>query len=94
MLEDSIARKGFILAKDSANILGYVFKYPWKKNEKYDLKLAEGAFTAIFNAKNKEITKSFSLGNPENYGTLTLKVEVPDTLQNYVVEIVNEKKDK
>ena len=93
LLEDSIPRKGFSMVKDSLHILDYTFKYPWKKNEKYILQFNDGALTAIFNAKNKEITKNFSLGNPDDYGTLTLKVEVPDTTKNYVLEIVNEKKD-
>jgi uncharacterized protein (DUF2141 family) len=93
LLEDSIPRKGLTIVKDSTNILGYFIKYPWKKNEQYILKLAEGAATAIFNAKNKEITKSFTLGKEDDYGTLVLKVVVPDTSKNYILEIVNEKKD-
>lgn len=93
LLEDSIPRKGFTIVKDSTNILGYQVKYPWKKNEQYILKLAEGAITAIFNAKNKEITKTFKLGQEDDYGTLVLKVSVPDTTSQYLLEIVNEKKD-
>lgn len=93
ILEDSIPRKGLIIQKDSLNLLGYTFKYPWKKNEKYILKLNEGAVTAIFNTTNKEINKPFSLGNPDDYGTLILKVEVPDTTKNYILQIVNEKKE-
>jgi hypothetical protein len=93
LLEDSIPRKGFTMVKDSLNILGYTFKYPWKKNEKYILTFNDGAITAIFNAKNKELTKSFTLGNADDYGTLVLKVEVPDTTKRYILQIVNEKKD-
>jgi uncharacterized protein (DUF2141 family) len=79
--------------KDSTNILGYFIKYPWKNNENYILKLADGAVTAMFNAKNKEITKTFKLGKADDYGTLELKVVIPDTAKNYILEIVNEKKD-
>ncbi|MDQ7947265.1 MAG: Ig-like domain-containing protein [Pedobacter sp.] len=93
LLEDSIPRKGFTLVKDSSNILNYTVKYPWKKKEKYILKLNEGALTAIFNAKNKEINKTFMLGSEDDYGTLTLKINVPDTAKSYILEIVNEKKD-
>jgi hypothetical protein len=93
LLEDSIPRKGFTIVKDSTNILGYHIKYPWKKNEQYILKLSEGALIAIFNAKNKEITKTFKLGKEDDYGTLVLRVTVPDTLQHYILEIVSEKKD-
>jgi hypothetical protein len=93
LLEDSIPRKGLILEKDSTNILGYTVKYPWKKNEQYILQFKDGAVTGIFNAKNKEITKNFKLANADDYSTLILKITVPDTVKNYLLEIVNEKKD-
>jgi len=93
LLEDSIPRKGFTLEKDSTNILSYVVKYPWKKSEKYILKFNEGAVSGILNSKNKEIIKNFELANADDYGTLTLKVTVSDTTKNYVLEIVNEKKE-
>jgi uncharacterized protein (DUF2141 family) len=94
LLEDSIPRKGFTLEKDSSNMLAYIFKYPWKKNEKYILKINDGAITGIFNSKNKDLTKSFTLANPDDYGTLLLKIEVPDTTKNYILQIVNSKKDQ
>ena len=93
LLEDSIPRKGFTLTKDSSNLLAYRLKYPWKKKDEYILNIGEGAVTAIFNTKNKEIIKTFKLGNADDYGTLTLEVKVPDTSKNYIVQLVNEKKD-
>jgi uncharacterized protein (DUF2141 family) len=94
LLEDSIPRKGFTLTKDSLDqFTGYIFKYPWKRDENYILKIGEGAVTAIFNAKNKEINKKFTLANPDDYGTLILNVEPTDTVKSYVLEIVDEKKD-
>ncbi|MEE1947333.1 Ig-like domain-containing protein [Pedobacter sp. KR3-3] len=94
LLEDSIPRKGFTLTKDSTNILSYNVAYKWQKKEEYILVLAEGAITGIFNTKNKEIRKTFKLGSSDDYGTLTLKVEVPDTAKNYILQLVNEKKDQ
>ena len=93
LLEDSIPRKGFTLTKDSTNLLGYVFKYPWKKKEEYIIKLGAEAVTGIFNSKNKEILKTFKLGGVDDYGTLVLSVEIPDTAKNYILQIVNEKKE-
>lgn len=93
LLEDSIPRTGFKIEKDSTDFLAYTVKYAWKKNEPYILKLAEGAATALFNAKNKEINKSFKLGNADDYGVLYFNVKVPDSSKNYILEIVNEKKD-
>ena len=93
LLEDSIPRKGFTITKDSLDILAYHFKYPWKNKEKYILKIGENALTGFLEAKNKEITKTFEVGVAENYGNLTLRVEVPDTTKNYILEFVNERKE-
>jgi len=92
LLEDSIPRK-FTLEKDSTNMLKYHIKYKWRAKEEYILLLRENAATAIFDAKNKEIKKSFTLGDANDYGTLTLTVEPPDTTKNYILEIVNKDKN-
>ncbi len=92
LLEDSIPRK-FTLEKDSTNMLKYHIKYKWRAKEEYILLLRENAATAIFDAKNKEIKKSFTLGDANDYGTLTLTVEPPDTTKSYILEIVNKDKN-
>jgi uncharacterized protein (DUF2141 family) len=91
-LDDSIKRTNFELVKDSANFLKYYIKFPWKSKRSYDLKFAPGAFTGIFNSKNKEFTKKFMLDGTENYGSRTLAITVPDTTKSYIVEFINEKK--
>ncbi|WP_175634779.1 Ig-like domain-containing protein [Pedobacter ghigonis] len=93
LLEDSVKRNNFEVIKDSVDFLKYYIKYPWKIKKTYDLKLGAGAFTAIFNAKNKEINKRFSLESADAYTTLVLNVTVPDTSKRYVVQFLNEKKD-
>lgn len=93
LLEDSIPRKGFTLTKDSLDILSFNFAYPWKKKEKYILKIAENAVTGFLNSKNKEITKTFELDEADNYSSLYINVTVPDTTKNYILELVNEKKE-
>lgn len=93
LLEDSIPRKGFTLTKDSSDILAYTFKYPWKKKEQYIIKFAEGSVTALFNAKNKEITKTFTLADPDNYSTLQLNITLPDSAKKYIIQLVNDKKE-
>lgn len=92
LLEDSIPRN-FTITKDSTNLLQYHIKYKWRPKEPYILTLKERAATAIFDAKNKELKKSFSVGDTNDYGTLTLKVETPDTAKNYILEIVNNAKN-
>jgi len=93
LLEDSVKRTTFEVVKDSVDFLKYYIKYPWKNKKTYDLKLGAGAFTAIFNAKNKEINKRFTLESADAYTTLLLNVTVPDTSKRYVVQFLNEKKD-
>ncbi len=91
LLEDSIPRK-FELVKDSLNFLKYYIIYKWRTKENYILEFKENAVNAIFDAKNKEIIKKFSLADANNYGTLALTVETPDSAKSYIVEIVD--KDK
>lgn len=93
LLEDSVKRTNFELIKDSTDFLKYYLKYPWKPKRAYDIKFAAGTFTAIFNAKNKESNKGFKLDATDSYGTLALKVEVPDTTKTYIVEFIDEKKN-
>ncbi|RYE35786.1 MAG: DUF2141 domain-containing protein, partial [Sphingobacteriales bacterium] len=92
LLEDSVARTNFTLEKDSTDFLTYYIKYPWKAKKSYDIKFQEGAFTAIFNTKNKEFNKTFELANKDDYGTLNVKITVPEKEKAYVLEIVNDKK--
>jgi len=88
LLEDSIPRK-FTLEKDSSNLLKYHIKYKWRAKEEYILLIRENAINAIFNAKNKEIKKTFTLADANEYGSLTLSVETPDTAKRYVLEIID-----
>lgn len=92
VLEDSVAVTGFTLRKDSADLLSYNFIYPWKANTPYDIKFSPGAFTAIFKAKNKEFSKKFQLAKRDDYGTLVVKIVVPEPDKQYLLEITNEAK--
>ncbi|WEK19326.1 MAG: Ig-like domain-containing protein [Candidatus Pedobacter colombiensis] len=92
LLEDSVERKGFTLVKDSADLLYYYFRYPWKPKKTYDIKFDAGAFTAIFNTKNKEFTKTFQLANKDDYGTLVVKIVPPEPNKSYILEVLNENK--
>jgi len=93
LLEDSVKRTSFQLVKDSTDFLRYYLRYPWKQKRTYDIKFAAGTFTAIFNAKNKEINKTFKLETTDSYTTLVYNVSVPDSNKNYIVQFLSEKKD-
>jgi len=92
LLEDSVANTNFTLVKDTADFLSYNFNYAWRANTIYEIKFAAGAFTAIFNTKNKEFTKKFELAKRDDYGTLKLKIVTPEPNKQYVLEVINEAK--
>ncbi|WP_370291443.1 Ig-like domain-containing protein [Pedobacter sp. SYP-B3415] len=91
--EDSTRRANFQLQRDSADFLKYRISYPWRTKRKYTIRFAEGAFTAIFNTQNKAFSKTFELEPKDSYGTLSLSVQIPDTSRNYIVQLVDEKKE-
>lgn len=92
LTEDSIPKTNFKFEKDSTHVLNWKFIYPWKRKLNYVLTLDEGAITGIFGVKNKPIRKLFRLGTADDYGSFIFKVEVPDTTQQYIIEILNDKK--
>ena len=93
VLEDSVKRTNFQLTKDSLDFLSYLIRFPWAAKTKYEISYAEGAFTGPFNAKNKAFKKNFELGSADDYGTLELKITVPEQNKSYVVQVINDKKE-
>lgn len=93
LMEDSVIRTGFTLVKDSSDLLSYYFRYPWKAKKTYDIKFGAGAFTAIFNTKNKEFNKTLQLGNRDDYGTLIAKMVPPERNKSYILDVLNESND-
>jgi len=93
LLEDSIPVKNYQIVKDPNSLKIYKIKYPWKSKKQYNLKLAENAFTDILGTKSKVYNKIFELDVDDNYGSISIKVSVPDTSKTYLVQWLNEKKD-
>jgi hypothetical protein len=81
------------LVKDSADLLSYYFRYPWKAKKTYEVKFAAGAATAIFNTINKEFIKTFQLGNKDDYGTLIVKIVPPEPNKSYILEVIDGNKN-
>ncbi len=89
LLEDSVAVKYQLARADSSRI--YKLKYPWKLDKDYILRFNENAFTDVFGNKSKLYIKRFSLDTEENYGNITVKVQTPDSLKNYIIQWMDEK---
>lgn len=92
LLEDSVERKNFTLVKDSTDLLSYYFNFAWRPKKPYEIKFADGAFTAIFNTKNKEFIKNFELASKDDYGTLIVKIVPPEPNKSYILDVLNEAK--
>lgn len=90
-LQDSISISGLRIIRDTSSTRKYVFKYPWRLEKSYILKLDENAFTGRFGGTNKPFEKIFSRDEELNYGNLALSVAVPDTARQYIVQLLNEK---
>jgi hypothetical protein len=93
LLEDSVAVTGFRLQKDSADFLSYFVDFDWDRGTDYQMKFSAGAVTGMFNAKNKEFTKVFSLASADDYGSLSVTVKLPEQNKSYILQVTNERKE-
>lgn len=93
LLEDSVKITNFQVLKDSADFLSYQVKYRFLPKKAYEIKFSPGAVTGQFNAKNKEFRKTFNLASADDYGTLQLKITVPEPNKSYVLQVTNEAKN-
>lgn len=91
LLEDSVEVKGYKITKKTNSSREYDFKYPWKLEKEYILKLAENTFTDIYGNKSKAYIKRFGLDTEENYGNISIKITIPDTTKNYIIQWMGEK---
>lgn len=92
LLEDSVSRTNFTLDKDPNNPKKFIFKYRWRQMARYQIAFNEGTFVNIYNDRNKRFVKNFTVDKIENYGNIALKVTVPDTAKNYIVQLLDEQK--
>jgi len=93
LYEDSVAVTNLTISKDTANLRALIIKYRWKPESKYILTIAEGSIAELMGNKNKKYYQPFLVDKPVNYSTLTLKVTVPDTSKQYVVEFFQDQKN-
>src|SRR5690606_19455135 len=93
LTEDSIPRTNFQLVKDTTASRKYIMRYNWRPKRDYQLTLEEGAFLGFFGDKNKSVSKTFTMNETESFGDIILDVTLPDTARQYLVQLINEKKD-
>lgn len=93
LLEDSVQVNNVQLVKSTESQRKYILKYPWRLNKEYILKISENAFSDAFGNKSKAYSRKFTLDSDENYGSISIKVTVPDTAKSYIVQWLNEREE-
>jgi hypothetical protein len=90
VLEDSILVKNYSILENKNLQKTYTLKYPWKLNKQYVLKVDNNAFEDISGNKSKLYNRKFELDIEDNYGSISMKITVPDTSKSYVVQWLTE----
>ena len=93
LLVDSVPVTNYQLIKDTIAERRYIIRYGWRPKTDYNLTIEEGAFNGFFGDKNQSVTKTFTMDETENFGDILLKVEIPDTTHQYLIQLINEKMD-
>lgn len=61
-----------------------------KENTNYSLFIPPGTFTDIFNLMNDTIKIDFKTRESKYYGSLKLKLNIPETKSNYIIQLIDE----
>lgn len=91
LLEDSIPVKNFQISKSTSYPRTYNLKYLWKPLKEYIIRIPENSQTDIYGNKSKLYVRRFNLDTEDNYGNMSVKINVPDTAKNYIVQWMGEK---
>jgi uncharacterized protein (DUF2141 family) len=65
----------------------------WKENTPYHLFIPPGTFTDFFGLTNDTIKIDFKTREESFYGTLKLKITIPETKGQYIVQLLDEKEN-
>ncbi len=93
LTQDSVPVSGLRIVKDSLSTRRYTFKYPWRKERQYALKIDTNAIGGKFGGFNKPYIKQFTRDDELNYGNLSLTVTVPDTSKSYIVQLLDDREN-
>src|SRR5690606_33444550 len=92
--EDSVSRRNFQLQQDSINKELYYIRFNWRPKRNYELVIQEEAMKTPFGDTNKEFKAQFTLDESDNYGNIHFTVNGLDTAMHYIVELIDETKEK
>jgi len=92
--EDSVAKTNFQLQLDTTVSNIYHLRYNWRKQKNYEIILEEGAIQGYFGEKNKEKKLALTYDDSDNYGDITFTFTAIDSTKQYLVELIDEKKER
>ncbi|MFM1875155.1 MAG: hypothetical protein RL266_892 [Bacteroidota bacterium] len=87
LYEDSVRVIYDITTSDPA-LRRFDISYPWKKGKKYNLIVADSAFTDVYGLYNDSLGNGFTGMDKDMYGSLSLKLESPPK-NPILVELIN-----
>lgn len=93
LMADSVEAGGWRLTRKDGSERRFALNYPFRSDVNYVLKLSEGAFTGISGLKTAAYSRSFEADGADNYSTLSLVVDPEDRDKQYLLQLLNEKKD-
>lgn len=94
ILEDSVSRRNFQLQQDTVDRELYHIRFNWRPKRNYELVLKEKAILSPYDDFNKEFKTKFTLDESDNYGNITFTIAKVDSAQQYIVELIDEQKEK
>lgn len=94
IMEDSVSRRNFQLQQDSTNSEMYHIRFNWKPKIDYELIVEESAIQGPFGETNEEFKAQFTMNQTENYGDINLTFTGLEKGKNYIVELIDESKEK
>ena len=94
IMEDSVSRTNFQLQLDTNQANLYHIRYNWRDQKNYELIVEEGALQGYFKEINKEHKSKFTLDKTDNYGDIELTFDHTDSSMQYIVELIDERKEK
>src|SRR5205814_917370 len=92
-MEDSVPVKNINLSfKDSLKRTLQV-NYKWKEKTNYIISIPKGTLTDIFGIKNDSLQLLFKTKASTDYGTLSLKIQLPNNEQQFIVQLIDDKEN-
>jgi hypothetical protein len=70
-----------------SNYRNLSFNYEWKPEKKYKLVIPDSTITDYYGEVNEEITVSYSVYNPDTYGTLIVNLKEFDQNNTYILKL-------